>query len=133
MKDVYKLLKAKCFSCDRMRIHNSKIETYVYCLKLLKAGDMVTSQSLKNYFLHAASKFVLASDAALTDKKRMQAMKSSLDRIAPTKKDRVGRGVTDLDLPGWFTKIEHSINERKEGYEEELKERIEEIVDGPIT
>lgn len=47
MKDVYKLLKAKCFSCDRMRIHAGKITTYVVCLKLLKAGDMVVSQELK--------------------------------------------------------------------------------------
>ena len=43
MKDVYKLLKAKCFGCDRMRIHPNKINTYVVCLKLLKAGDMVIS------------------------------------------------------------------------------------------
>ena len=55
MKDVYKLLKAKCFSCDRIRIHPAKIETYVLCLKLLKAGDMVTSQELKTYFLHASA------------------------------------------------------------------------------
>ena len=60
-------------------------------------------------------------------------MKASLDKIAPSKKDRVGRNIADLDLPGWFTKIEHSINERKEGYEEELRERMEEILDGPVT
>ena len=75
----------------------------------------------------------MATDAALTDKKKVQSMKASLDRIAPSKKDRVGRGIEDLDLPGWFTKIEHSVNERKEGYEEELRERMEEILDGPLT
>jgi len=34
-------------------------------------------------------------------------------------------------LPGWFTKIEHSINERKEFYEDELKEKMQEIIDRP--
>lgn len=133
MKDVYKLLKAKCFSCDRIRIHPGKIETYVRVLKLIKAGDMVTSQDLKTFFLYAASQFVVATDAALTDKKKVQSMKAALDKIAPSKKQRVGKGVEDLDLPGWFTKIEHSINERKEGYEEELRERMTEILDGPVT
>ena len=52
--DVYKLLKSKCFSCDRIRIHPGKIETYVRVLKLIKAGDMVTSQDLKTFFLYAA-------------------------------------------------------------------------------
>ena len=55
MKDVYKLLKSKCFSCNRMRIHASKIDTYIMCLKLLKAGDLVVSQELKQFFLHAAT------------------------------------------------------------------------------
>ena len=47
MKDVYKLLKSKCFSCHRLRIHASKRDTYIVCLKLLKAGDLVVSQELK--------------------------------------------------------------------------------------
>ena len=47
MKDVYKLLKSKCFTCHRMRIHKNKIDAFTVCLKLLKAGDMVVSQELK--------------------------------------------------------------------------------------
>ena len=43
MKDVYKLFKSKCFNCHRIRIHANKIEAFVLCLKLLKAGDMVVS------------------------------------------------------------------------------------------
>ena len=46
MKDVYRLLKSKCFACHRLRIHGSKIDTYTICLKLLKAGDLVVSQEL---------------------------------------------------------------------------------------
>jgi len=76
MKDVYKLLKSKCFSCNRMRIHASKIDTYIMCLKLLKAGDLVVSQELKQFFLHAATKFSICSDAALTDKSKVRKMKA---------------------------------------------------------
>jgi DNA-directed RNA polymerase I subunit RPA1 len=55
VKDVYKLLKAKCFSCHRLRIHPSKIEIYTKVLKLLKIGEIVQSSTLKQYLLFAAS------------------------------------------------------------------------------
>ena len=42
-KDIYKLLKAKCFACNRMRIHGSKQEAFIGALKLIKAGDVVHS------------------------------------------------------------------------------------------
>ena len=42
-KDIYKLLKAKCFACHRMRIHGSKQEGFIGALKLIKAGDVVHS------------------------------------------------------------------------------------------
>lgn len=75
----------------------------------------------------------MASDAVLTDKKKVRGMKDVLDKLAPTKRDRVGRKVEDLDLPGWFTKIEHSINEKKEGYEDELRDQMEAIFEAPST
>lgn len=43
-KDCYKLLKAKCFACNRLRIHPNKIEAFTAALKLVKAGDIVASQ-----------------------------------------------------------------------------------------
>jgi len=42
-KDAYKLLKAKCFGCHRIRIHGSKLEAYIGAIKLLKAGDIIHS------------------------------------------------------------------------------------------
>lgn len=36
-----------------------------------------------------------------------------------------------LDLAGYFTKIEHRVNESKEKFEEDLKEKLEEILDLP--
>lgn len=58
-------------------------------------------------------------------------MKSAIDSLAPSKKDRVGKDLDPLDLPGWFTKIEDSINERKDGFEDELKAEMEAILDAP--
>lgn len=128
MKDVYKLLKSKCFACDRLRIHPSKIQTYVVSLQLLKAGDLVTSQELKNYFLYAANALVIANEATLTNKAKLQKLKAKMDEFQPTGVKLRREDVDAIDLPNFFTKIENSINERKESYEEDLKERLREIL-----
>jgi len=44
MKDAYKLLKAKCFACHRIRIHPNKIAVYTRVLKLVKAGELVPDE-----------------------------------------------------------------------------------------
>jgi DNA-directed RNA polymerase I subunit RPA1 len=46
-KEVYKLLKSKCFECHRMRIHPEKIEAFTTALKMLKAGELVGAAKLK--------------------------------------------------------------------------------------
>jgi len=61
-KDAYKLLKAKCFGCHRLRIHASKQEAYIGALKLLKTGDIVHSQELKSYLLYSAKAISLFPD-----------------------------------------------------------------------
>lgn len=59
-------------------------------------------------------------------------MVGEIDRLTPKGHPKVtNKKIDDLDLPGWFTKIEHSINEKKEGFEDELRERMQEIVDRP--
>ena len=48
-------------------------------------------------------------------------------------KDIVGKDIGELDLPGWFISIEHSANEKKEEYENELREQMEAIFDAPSS
>ena len=62
MKDAYKLLKAKCFACDKLRIHRTKVDAFTIALKLLKAGDLVGSSDLKHYLMYAAGTFIGANE-----------------------------------------------------------------------
>ena len=71
VKEVYKLLKAKCFACHHIRIHPSKIEAYTSVLKLLKIGEVVQSATLKQYLLYAATSIDLVSASTLVDKKKL--------------------------------------------------------------
>lgn len=83
VKDIYKLLKSKCFACHRLRIHPTKIETYTMAFKLLKAGDMVVSSELKSYLMHAAAQYVSCPESALVDANKMRKLKGHMDSLAP--------------------------------------------------
>lgn len=72
-KDCYKLLKAKCFGCHRLRIHASKLDAFVGALKLMKTGDVVHSKELKSYLLYAAKAVTLFPSNQLGDTKKMKA------------------------------------------------------------
>ncbi len=41
------------------------------CMKLIKSGQVVHSQTLKNYFLNAAKETMLLSDSTLMDEKKL--------------------------------------------------------------
>ena len=127
MKDAYKLLKSKCFACDRLRIHDSKITSYIIALKLLKAGDFVVSHDLKHYLLYAASAFAGVTTNQLTDPSKLKKLKAEVDKLcAPGMK---AMQVSDkLDLPNFFNLIDSRVNEKKELHEEQLREKLQEII-----
>ena len=77
-KDAYKLLKAKCFGCHRLRIPASKQDAYIGALKLLKTGEVVQSLELKTYLLYAAKAISIFPDQSLSDTKRMKAFRESV-------------------------------------------------------
>ena len=43
IRELYRLLKATCFHCHRLRVNSQKIEVFTNALKLIKAGDIVSS------------------------------------------------------------------------------------------
>ena len=111
-----------------MRIAPSKIDAFTGALKLLKAGDIVTSHELKGYLLHAAKAISLVPESALTDVKRLTAFKNAIEKQGSFKIN-----VDTIDLPNFINKIENAINERKEGYEAELKKQFEAVSEGSVT
>jgi hypothetical protein len=43
IKEMYRIMKSKCFNCHRLRISDSKIGIFIAVLKLIKAGEIVGS------------------------------------------------------------------------------------------
>jgi DNA-directed RNA polymerase I subunit RPA1 len=128
-KETYKLLKAKCFSCHRMRIHPHKIEAFIGALKLMKTGDVVHSKELKRYLLYAAKAITLFPANALGDQKKMKAFKASIENESQGK---VKLNIESADLPNFITKLENAINEKKENFEQHLKDIFKDVIDGNV-
>jgi DNA-directed RNA polymerase beta' subunit len=131
-KDTYKLLKAKCFGCHRLRIHGSKQEAYIGAMKLLKAGDVIHSQELKSYLLYAAKNISLFPDSGLGDVKKMAIFKANIERQAKFHMKDFKLNVDMIDMPNFITKMENAINEKKEGFEQDLKDIFTEIKEGNV-
>ena len=47
IKELYRIMKAKCFHCHRIRINESKINAFLSALKLIKAGEIIGSSRIK--------------------------------------------------------------------------------------
>jgi hypothetical protein len=74
-------MKAKCFHCHRLRIAEAKINVFVNALKLIKAGDIVGSQRIKNYFLSLA-KDITSFEKEKSDPKKIAKIKEFIGRLS---------------------------------------------------
>jgi hypothetical protein len=79
IKELYRLMKAKCFHCHRLRINESKINVFLNALKLVKAGEIVASQRIKNYFLSLAKD--LSSHEKDKDPKKIAKIKEFIVKL----------------------------------------------------
>ena len=68
IKELYRLMKAKCFHCHNLRIPDTKIDVFINALKLLKAGEVIQSQKLKQHFYSIAHELVSHKDAKLNQR-----------------------------------------------------------------
>ena len=106
IKELYRLLKATCFHCHRLRVNAHKISAFTNALKLIKAGEIVGSQKLKQHFLSCAKDVVSGaggigsasnSQDRNLDNKKTQKIRNMWNRI--TGKDhRSNQGVSDDDM-----------------------------------
>lgn len=71
IKEMYRLMKSKCFHCHRLRISDWKINIYCNVLKLIKAGEVIESQRLKHYFLAMAKEHALKAGASAGTNKEL--------------------------------------------------------------
>ena len=85
----------------------------------MKTGDVVHSKELKRYLLYAAKAITLFPAHALGDQKKMKAFKASIESES---QGEVKLNIDPVDLPNFISKLENAINEKKENFEQQLKD-----------
>ena len=104
IKEMYRIMKSKCFHCHRLRISDWKMNVYGNVLKLIKAGEVIGSQRLKHYFLAMAKDHALqASASALKEKeldqKVVDKVVREVNRLISTNADmHKGKKATEKDV-----------------------------------
>ena len=76
IRDLYRLMKAKCFHCHRLRIPESKLVVLTNALKFIKAGEIIGSQKIKAHFFALAKEM---SKMDSEDAKKVAKIKASLN------------------------------------------------------
>lgn len=111
-----------------------RVEAYVQSLKLIKSGQIVGSQVLKNYFLTAAKETALLDKSTATDGKKLLKLKQSLEEYV----FRDGRGkevketrsanINAEDYLNYFRNLDQKFNSLKKDEEDTVTAMFEECV-----
>ena len=80
IKELYRLMKSKCFHCHKLRINGSKINVFINSLKLIKAGEIIGSQKIKMYSMSLAREMNHPKFGE-EDPKKLAKIKNMLNKI----------------------------------------------------
>jgi len=125
IRDMYRLMKAKCFSCHNLRVPEQKINVFIIALKLIKVGQIVESARVKTYFLNMARDVaqVNIQDTPENEKRSKKAFetlhKLAEAKLLATKK----RDLAQLDLKA----VQRRVNIEREKFENEVLQLIDDV------
>jgi hypothetical protein len=91
-------------------------------LKLLKAGHVISSQRIKQYFLTAAKEIKLINDSQKEDVERLEKFKASMDELLKSTKAKKMELKEGEDILHYFHRIEKKFKKIKRKYETSLED-----------
>ncbi len=87
------------------------MDVFIMCLKLIKTGQVVASQRVKQYFLNAAREVQLLSEQDRLDPKRLEKLKEKMEEMLTIEGEK--KEVPDGDYVKYFARIERKFNKLK--------------------
>ena len=124
IKEMYRLMKAKCFHCHRLRIPDAKIAILTNALKFIKAGEIIGSQRIKAHFLAIAREVASAKVDDAGDSKRVAKIKSVVNRMLGS--DSRSR-TSDDGVKEELTHFARRYNIEREKFEHEILGLLEDL------
>ena len=126
IKDMYRLMKAKCFHCHRLRINATKIQAFTDALKMIKAGEIIGSQKMKAYFFSVA-KEILKIESDAEDPKRIAKIQKMVNYMVG--KENRAQQVTDQDVKDQMKYLYRRHNIERERFEHEIVQMLVDVVE----
>ncbi len=95
-------------------------------LKLLKAGHVIASQRIKQYFLTAAKEVRLINDSNKEDLKKLEEFKASMDKLLESTKIKK-KEIEEDSILHYFHRIEKKFKKIKRKYETSLEDMLKDF------
>jgi len=124
IKEMYRLMKAKCFHCHRLRVPDAKLAVLTHALKFIKAGEIIGSQKIKAHFLAAAREVVHAKPDDAVDLKRVAKITSVVNRMLGS--DSRAR-TSDSSVKEELNHFARRFNIEREKFEHDILSQLEEL------
>mgnify|MGYP002630407907 CR=1 FL=1 len=125
IKDLYRLMKAKCFHCHRLRVPDAKVTVLTNALKFIKAGEIIGSQRIKAHFLAMAKEMSSLKPNDAEDAKKVAKIKACLNKMVGA--DTRAREFSDDTVKEQLTYVARRFNIEREKFEHEILEMLEDI------
>lgn len=97
-------------------------------LKLLKAGHIIASQRIKQFFLSAAKEVKLISDQQMEDVKRLEQFKASMESMLIRKRADSNADKEEDSILHYFHRIEKKFRKIKRHYKSSLEEMFNQFI-----
>jgi|LauGreDrversion4_2_1035121.scaffolds.fasta_scaffold550017_1 hypothetical protein len=96
-------------------------------LKLLKAGHVIASQRIKQYFMTAAKEVKLINDSNKEDLKKLEEFKASMDKLLESTKIKKKEEKEEDSILHYFHRIEKKFKKIKRKYETSLEDMLKDF------
>jgi membrane-associated HD superfamily phosphohydrolase len=97
-------------------------------LKLLKAGHVIGSQRIKQYFLSAAKEVKLINDSQKEDIKRLEEFKAAMEKLLASTSLGKKKEKQEDNILHYFHRIEKKFKKIKRKYETSLEDMFKEFI-----
>ena len=125
------MMKAKCFHCDRLRVPEMKLTVLAHALKFIKAGEIIGSKKIRQYFYAIAKEYTsLKHQNDFDDEKKLAKIMNAINRILG-EDHRANKVHVSLmcsrDLKDQLNNLARRHNIEKEKFEHQILGLLDEI------
>lgn len=125
IKELYRLMKAKCFHCHRLRVPDAKLVVLTNALKFIKAGEILGSQKIKAHFFALAKEVTGLKTSESEDGKKVAKLTQMLNQMMASHSRK--KAFSEETVKEQLKLVQRRFNIEREKFEHDIIQLLEAI------